>query len=234
MQIGGRANFGFVAKYGKGSQVDGNTTFHLNAGNLNFKSSSHLAMSLVVAGPKAIYKGEGTINGTGVYGFMVSAIDGQVSGGGGTDKFRIKIWEKSSGTVVYDNQHGSAENEDATTELGGGSIVINQAPAKGTKAVRETTEALEVLTAPETAQFFNYPNSFTESTTIAFVIAKDEAYSLDVYDLRGGLVKKVATGTAEAGTRYEHELDASSLASGMYFARLTTASGVQMIRMVRK
>jgi len=69
----------------------------------------------------------GTINGSGNYGFLLSAIDGAISGGGGTDKFRIKIWDKNNNdAVVYDNQPGAADNADATTVVNsGGSIVIH-------------------------------------------------------------------------------------------------------------
>ena len=120
----GKANFGFVAKYKKGQTLpDGSTEFQFHAGNVNFKSTSY--EWLVVAGKKAQYKGEGTINGSGTYGFMLSALDGQLPGGGGVDQFRIKIWEKSSGSVVYDNQMGQLEDSDAATALGGGSIVIH-------------------------------------------------------------------------------------------------------------
>jgi len=35
---------------------------------------------------------------------MLTAIDGQVNGGGGVDKFRIKIWDSATGQVIYDNQ----------------------------------------------------------------------------------------------------------------------------------
>ena len=61
----------------------------------------------------------------GSFGFLLSAIDGQLNGGGGTDKFRIKIWDKASGSVVYDNQLGAADTSDPTTVIGGGSIVIH-------------------------------------------------------------------------------------------------------------
>ena len=138
--LSGKANFGFIAKYKKGStSVDGNTEFQFHAGNLNFKSRAHEAMSLVIAGSQAMYKGSGTVNGTGDYKFMVSAVDGNITGGGGTDKFRIKIWDANG--VIYDNQKGATDNATATTVLGGGSIVIHQ-PAKGTKRV--STELITV------------------------------------------------------------------------------------------
>ena len=122
----GKANFGFVAKYKKGADVpDGNTQFQFKAGDLNFHSSSY--QWLVVAGARAQFKGEGTINGAGNYGFMLTAIDGQINGGGGADKFRIKIWDMDNGDApIYDNLvGGGADDADPTTTLGGGRIVIH-------------------------------------------------------------------------------------------------------------
>jgi hypothetical protein len=120
----GKANFGFVAKYKKGATTpDGETEFRFKAGDLNFHSTEY--QWLVVAGPQAKFKGDGTVNGEGGYGFMLTARDGEVSGGGGTDRFRIKIWDKDSEQVVYDNQMGDADDADAATEIGGGSIVIH-------------------------------------------------------------------------------------------------------------
>ncbi len=120
----GKANFGFVSKYQKGqSTPDGNTEFQFQAAGLNFHSTSY--DWLVIAGPKAQYKGSGTINGTGDYGFILTAMDGSLNGGGGVDKFRIKIWDKASGVTVYDNQMGASDTADPTTVIGGGSIVIH-------------------------------------------------------------------------------------------------------------
>ena len=122
--LAGKANFGFVSKYQKGATVPtGNTEFQFHAGNLNFKSVAY--QWLVVAGAKAQYKGTGTINGAGDYGFLLTAIDGQLSGGGGVDRFRIKIWDVASGNVVYDNQMGADEYGDAATTISGGSIVLH-------------------------------------------------------------------------------------------------------------
>ncbi len=121
-----KASFGFVGKYLKGATApSGNTEFQFQTARFAFQSTSY--QWLVVAGARAQLKGEGTINGGATaYGFLLTAIDGQVSGGGGVDRFRIKIWDRSTGAVIYDNQRGAPEDGDAATALGGGSIVIHR------------------------------------------------------------------------------------------------------------
>ena len=79
----------------------------------------------MIAGPNAKYKGEGTINGADGYGFMLTATDGQINGGGQVDKFRIKIREKDTDQIIYDNKMGEADDSTAGTAIGGGSIVIH-------------------------------------------------------------------------------------------------------------
>jgi hypothetical protein len=122
----GRASFGFVSKYQKGATVPtGETEFQFQVANFNFHSSSY--EWLVISGARAQYKGSGTVNNAGSYGFILTAIDGQVSGGGGVDKFRIKIWDKSNNdAIVYDNQLGASDSGDPTTAIAGGSIVIHK------------------------------------------------------------------------------------------------------------
>ncbi len=119
----GKANFGFVSKYLKGANVPtGNTQFVFSAGGLNFHSTSY--EWLVISGSKAQYKGYGVLNGESGYQFMLTATDGSV------DLFRIKIWKTSTGEIIYDNQMGSSDSSELTTQLGGGSIVIHVPPKK--------------------------------------------------------------------------------------------------------
>jgi hypothetical protein len=51
---------------------------------------------------------------------MLSAIDGS------PDRFRIRIWDKVTGVVIYDNQIGAADDANPTMALGGGSITIHK------------------------------------------------------------------------------------------------------------
>jgi len=120
----GKANFGFVSKYQNGASVPtGNVQFQFNAAGLKFQSSSFEWM-VISGGRKAQYKGTGTINGAGIYRFMLTAIDGDQPGGGGQDKFRIRIWSDGEG-LIYDNQLNAPDSTDPTTVLGGGNIVIH-------------------------------------------------------------------------------------------------------------
>ena len=114
----GKASFGFVSKYKKGATIpEGNTQFTFQTGGLSFHSSSY--EWLVVAGGKAQFKGTGTVNGTGNYGFLIFATDAAAtSASDDMDSFRIQIWDKDNGdAIVYDNQ--------VEQVIGGGSIVIH-------------------------------------------------------------------------------------------------------------
>jgi hypothetical protein len=122
----GKANFGFVSKYQKGQTIPtGDTQFQFSAAGFDFHSTAY--EWLVIAGAKAQYKGSGTINGSGDYGFMLTATDGKTTGGGGVDKFRMKVWNKTTGASVYDNAPGSDDIDTSNQmALGGGSITVHK------------------------------------------------------------------------------------------------------------
>jgi hypothetical protein len=218
----GKANFGFVSKYQKGkSTPDGNTTFHFNAANFKFKSTSY--EWLVIAGPKAQYKGEGAVNNNGTYGFLLFATDGQINGGGGVDKFRIKIWDKNNGdAVVYDNQMGDPENGDATDAIEGGSITIHSGSASKASAANSEEEVAFVPT--EYALEQNYPNPFNPSTQITFALPEAGEVQLAIYNTSGQLVRMLVIGQKSAGTHKvmwdANDNNGTRVASGVYLYML--------------
>jgi len=53
-------------------------------------------------------------------------VDGQLNGGGGSDLFRMKIWDRGTGLVVFDRLMDADEGASPTTILGGGSIRIKK------------------------------------------------------------------------------------------------------------
>ena len=238
MTVTGKANFGFVSKYEKGAnKPSGNTEFQFQAAGMNFKSSIY--EWLTVAGTRAQYKGSGTINGTGDYGFMLTAVDGDLGTTRTSDLFRIKIWDKVSGATVYDNQLGASDDPSSLTTtsgttIGGGSIVIHEVKATG-KSERVATQA-EVFT-PATAtesKLTGYPNPFRDNATIAFTFGQDEEYNLDIYDTKGALVKHYPAGKAKANTQVEVKVDDAKMPTGVYIIKLSTKTKVQNLRMVRE
>jgi hypothetical protein len=109
----GKANFGFVAKARRNATPTGQLQFHFDA--MKFNGTSYTSLS--VTGAKAQLKGTGRINNAGNYNFILTVIDG-----GGTDKFRIKIWGSSG--VIYDNQMNAPDSADPTQAAAGGNIVV--------------------------------------------------------------------------------------------------------------
>ena len=75
----------------------------------------------------------------------------------------------------------------------------------------------------------NYPNPFNPTTQIRFELDKATSVTLKVFNLIGQEVATFSEGTKPAGT-YEITFDAHSLASGLYFYRLSTSSGVSETR----
>jgi hypothetical protein len=121
----GKATFGFNSKYQKGrTEPTGNTEFQFQAGNLTFKSTDYDWL-VVSSTQKAQFRGTGSINGSGSYTFVLTAIDGDGAGVKKPDAFRIQIRDNDGGKLVYDNKRGSGETADDATTLGGGSIVIH-------------------------------------------------------------------------------------------------------------
>ncbi|MCH8022551.1 MAG: T9SS type A sorting domain-containing protein, partial [Thaumarchaeota archaeon] len=79
--------------------------------------------------------------------------------------------------------------------------------------------------------FQNYPNPFNPVTSIEFELPEAGTTSLVIYNLRGEEVIRLIDGETEAGS---HQLtwDASNVASGIYFYRLTSGNIVSTKKMV--
>ena len=120
----GKAKFKFDVQYQKGDKVPtGQTEFMFPAADMTFKSTSH--DWLVVSEAKARCKGTGTINGSGKYGFLLIVVDEPGRGKSTSEKFRIKIWDKTTSKTVYDNNLGYPEDITPTTEVTGGSVDVH-------------------------------------------------------------------------------------------------------------
>ena len=115
--IGGRANFGFVAKYKKGAST-GNLEFQYKDAGIDLKSLS--IDWLVISATSAQFEGTATIKGfEGLFTFRVRATD-TGEPGAGQDHFDIRIWE---GTEILEDQDPIHK---AKNIISGGNIVIHK------------------------------------------------------------------------------------------------------------
>lgn len=79
-----------------------------------------------------------------------------------------------------------------------------------------------------------YPNPFNPATNIKFVLNRDELTQLNIYNLRGQLVRTLVNERMPQGqytlTWDGRDADGQTLASGQYFARLRIGAEVMQVR----
>jgi hypothetical protein len=121
----GKLGFGFNSKYTNAKNPKGETGVIFKLGNFEFNSLNY--DYLVISGNRAQFQGFGKVNGDPGYNFILTVVDGDLKGGDGVDRFRLKIWNRNTGVVVFDNQLGASDAADPTAAVGlGSSIVIKK------------------------------------------------------------------------------------------------------------
>jgi photosystem II stability/assembly factor-like uncharacterized protein len=83
----------------------------------------------------------------------------------------------------------------------------------------------------EYSLYQNYPNPFNPSTTISFSIAKSGLTKLSVFNYLGQEIAVLKNETMQAG-RYEFLFDASNIASGVYYYKLTAGDFTDTKKMI--
>ncbi|MBC5774012.1 T9SS type A sorting domain-containing protein [Pontibacter sp. KCTC 32443] len=79
-----------------------------------------------------------------------------------------------------------------------------------------------------------YPTPFSDKATIEFTISKDENFVVNLYDMKGGLVKQLKAGTAKAGELQRVEVDGTDLSEGLYIARMISDSDARSVKLLLK
>lgn len=91
---------------------------------------------------------------------------------------------------------------------------------------------LEEIQLPESFKLYDaYPNPFNPSTTIQFRIDKPGMVRLQVYNTLGNEVSVIVNEFRERGI-YSEKFDAGSLASGIYYYRLTAGNHLETRKML--
>jgi len=120
----GKMSFGFNSAFFKGAtNPKGETQLNLLLGNLDFNALNYDYLVIDNTKARAQFAGFGKLNGVSGYNFIMTAIDGNLPGGDGVDRFRVKIWEKITGNLIYDSQPGASDAADPTTPVGPGATI---------------------------------------------------------------------------------------------------------------
>jgi len=78
----------------------------------------------------------------------------------------------------------------------------------------------------------NYPNPFSEKTTIKFCVAYKAKVRLEVFNPEGEMIKKLLDEEKEAGT-YEVEFSACGLSEGTYIYQLQVGDFLSTKKMLK-
>ncbi|MEZ4700941.1 MAG: T9SS type A sorting domain-containing protein [Rhodothermales bacterium] len=80
----------------------------------------------------------------------------------------------------------------------------------------------------------NFPNPFNPKTTVVFDLAAPADVSVHIYDILGRNVMTIAAQSFQAGARQSVNVDASSLASGMYLYQVVAKSATDVVAQTGK
>lgn len=78
----------------------------------------------------------------------------------------------------------------------------------------------------------NFPNPFNPSTQITFALPKASRVTLEVFDVLGRQVATLINGELRSAGKHAMQFDATGLASGVYFYRLTAEHQVATMKMM--
>jgi hypothetical protein len=108
---------------------------------------------------------------------------------------------------------------------------LKQIDLDGTFKYYDLAEAVDITTPLTFSLSQNYPNPFNPSTNISWQQSASAYTKLVVYDELGTEVAVLVNEEKPAGN-YEIEFNASELASGMYYYRLTAGSFIETKKMI--
>jgi hypothetical protein len=225
----GLVAFGFTSNYYKNSTFPkGETLLDFKVGDFTFSALNF--DYLVVSGVKAQFKGlgkmtNGLVEQSGLA-FILTVIDGQLTGGGGVDKIRMKIYNKKTNQVYYDNQSGSDADAPVTPVESGSTIVIGNAAG----ATIISTAKIAEVSKPEPSLFHvkAYPNPANHQFTLVMEGGSTEKIEVMVYDIFGRMVNHIEKSNGEPIQFGE------KLPRGYYTAIVKQGSNQQMVKLIKQ
>lgn len=225
----GKVSYGFAMNYFKNSTLPkGETQFEFKLGDLEYNALNFDYLS--ISGAKAQFKGTGKIiGGQSGINFIMTVIDGDLDGTG-IDKIRMKIYNKKTGQVYYDNEPGASDAANPKTAIGANSSIVVQNNSGVASAARiggemevdqtSTLQALEISVQPNPAR--SYFRLSIQSSNV-----KDKI-TMQVFDANGRLIEVRnninAGSTLQIGNLYR---------PGAYYAKIFQGKEHREIKLIK-
>lgn len=124
-----------------------------------------------------------------------------------------------------------------TDEAVPGQVVFYRIRLRQTNGLERTSGTIKIGLGSESEEDVpvklvgNFPNPFSETTTVAYEVNEPKRVTITVWNLAGHRIAQLADGTRDPGY-HEISFDANELPSGTYFVRLNTPDASQSHRMV--
>ena len=179
----GKASFGFEVHYFKKATLPkGETRFEIKVGEFEFTALNFDYLS--IDGNRAQMMGSGKItDGQSGINFILTVIDN----GYATDYIRLKIYNKNTSEVYYDNQPGASDAASPTTPAGVQSVITVIRNEVKSSLVQQDPESEIILDFDITA----YPNPSKNEFNLK-IISTDETtpVSIKVMNIDGKLLEQ--------------------------------------------
>jgi bacillolysin len=78
-----------------------------------------------------------------------------------------------------------------------------------------------------------YPNPFTSHVTVAFDEIKNDAISVDLFDITGKQVGNLLHNQLQSALTYTFDLDKYASSPGIYFIRISSVNGTETMKVVK-
>lgn len=231
----GTASYGFAVNYANANKPKGETQFEFKVGAFEFNALNFDYLS--ISNAKAQFRGTGKIiGGQSGIGFIMTVNDGALDGSG-VDKIRMKIFNRSTGQVYYDNQPGASDADAPATAVGGNSVVVIQGPQSinasalvvTSVAGKEIMESGKEVMNSDKLQLVAYPNPGTHAFSVQ---VKTGDYltklQMQVYDMNGKLIERRENMSAGSIIKFGEKYK-----PGTYYVRVTQGNQHEQVKVVK-
>jgi len=187
--VTGKASYGFAMNYFKNStNPKGETQFDFRVGDFEYNALNF--DYLVINNFMSQFKGTGKIiGGQSGINFIMTVIDGQLDGTG-VDKVRMKIFNKNTGRIYYDNMLGASDAALPVQAVGTNSTVVIQSVVNNNLTAKLNSEVVPEITPIAGLELAAFPNPTSNNYTIQVnAVNKKDRLLLQVFDVSGRIIE---------------------------------------------